>query len=330
MIYGNNEKLLEETIQNLIEEKEKSRHDRTDIEPIQMQNGRERDLSLANITIYQPLKPTDDEKASYQYLLNKKLEELTLDRLEQLKKAIQDKPDFYSLEAYLKEYEKQSGSKLSEIQIQGIRDFNQKMQNGVIIGKYNLEDYITFLQSLPDLLSRRKILGIGHRDPDGMFWKHGEIAEPLPSAEDMFNYNTYTYHRLRGNLKPTNDNYRIISSPSIKYRMTPNSDKLCCIDVTEGRTDIFNPEVQETVEGQPNIKRVGTSMRYSIYSDNSGILFAGVSRPTIKEKARISANDISTDLAEISRESLTEDTQAHLVGLADDRVQEEEKKEEQL
>ena len=321
MIYGNDEKLLEEVIQSIIREQEENRLDGTDIEPIQMQKGREKDLSLANITIYKPSEPTDDEKASYQYLLNKKLEELTLDRLEQLKNAIQDNPDFYKLETYLRAYEQQTGIKLSEMQMQGINEFNQRIQDGVIVGKYNLEDYITFLQSLPDLLSRKKILWIGHRDPEGLFWKHGEIAEPLPSAEDIFNYNTYTNHRLSGKLKLTNDNYRIISSPSIKYRMKPDSDKLCCIDVVEYRTNIFSPEAQETVAGQTNIKRVGTSRNYSIYSDNSGILFAGVSRQIIREKAKLSANTISTDLAEISREGLTDNTQAHLIGLADKNIQ---------
>lgn len=321
MIYGNDEKLLEKAIQSLIREQEENRHDGTDIEPIQMQKGREKDLSLANITICKPSKPTDHEKASYQYLLNKKLEELTLDRLKQLKKAICDNPDFYNLETYLREYEQQTGNKLSEIQMKGINEFNQKIQDGVIIGKYNLEDYITFLQSLPDLLNRKKILGIGHRDSEEMFWRHGEIAEPLPSAEDIFNYNTYTDHRLSGKLNLTNDNYRIISSPSIKYRMKPDSDKLCCVDVVEDRTNIFSPEAQETVAGQTNIKRVGTSMQYCIYSDNSGILFAGVSRQTIREKAKLSANNISTDLAEISREGLTDDTQADLIELADKNIQ---------
>lgn len=330
LIYGNDEKLLEETIQSLIVEQEENRHEGTDIEPIQMQNGREIDLSLANIVIYQPPEPTDDKKSSYQYLLSKKLEELTLDRLEQLKKAIQEKPDFYNVETYLREYEQQTGSKLSEIQIQGIREFSQKIQDGVIIGKYNLRDYMTFLQSLPDLLSRTKFLGIGHFDQDGIFWEHGKIVEPSPSTEDIYNYNLYTYHRLTGALNLTNDNYRIISSPSIKYRMKPDADKLCCIDVAENTINFFSPEAQETIAGQPNIKCIGTSRCRSIYSDNSGILFIGVSRSKIKEKSEISANNISTDLAEISRESLTKDAQAHLTELANKSIQNEKNEEKQL
>lgn len=65
MIYSNDEKLLEEVIQSLIREQEENRLDGTDIEPIQMQKGREKDLSLANITIDEPSEPTDDEKVSY-------------------------------------------------------------------------------------------------------------------------------------------------------------------------------------------------------------------------------------------------------------------------
>ena len=65
MIYSNDEKLLEEVIQSLIREQEENRLDGTDIEPIQIQKGREKDLSLANITIAEPSEPTDDEKVSY-------------------------------------------------------------------------------------------------------------------------------------------------------------------------------------------------------------------------------------------------------------------------
>ena len=113
--------------------------------------------------------------------------------------------------------------------------------------------------------------------------------------------------------------------------MKSDSDrlKLCCIDLDENRTNILSPEEQETIAGQTNIKRIGIGMNSIIYSDNSGILFTGVSCSLIKEKSEISADNISTDLSEISRESLTKDAQVHLIGLADKSVQEE-KNEEQL
>ena len=52
--FGNNENLLQKMIEIVIAEQEEYGNDKTDIEPIQMQNGRETDLSLANITIYEP------------------------------------------------------------------------------------------------------------------------------------------------------------------------------------------------------------------------------------------------------------------------------------
>lgn len=337
--FGNNEDLFRKKIQTLIEKQEKSRNDETNIEPIQTQNGRETDLSLANIIIKTShLHPTDDEKSSYQYVLNKKFEELTLDRFGQLKKTIHDNFDFYSLERYLKKYEEQSGKKLSELQIQGIRDLNQKIQDDVITGRYNLEDYNTFLQSLPDLLSKRKILGLGHFDREGIFGEYGEIDEPLPSAEDIYDYNTYTYHRFCGGVSSiTNDYYRTISSPSIQYRMknkdSGKQNKLCCIDVREEGINLFNSEAQKIVKGQPNIKLVGESggIRYSIYSDNnSGILFAGGVRETIKEQSKISAHDIAIDLAKISRKGLTDEAQVHLVEAANKTIEEDEKSKKEL
>lgn len=335
--FGNNEDLLRKRIQRLIEKQEKNRNDETNIEPIQTQNGRETDLNLANIIIHKTLHSTDDEKSSYQYLLNKKIEELTLDRFGQLKKTIQDNLNFYSLEIYLKKYEEQSGSKLSEIQIQAIRDLNQKIQDDVITGRYNLEDYNTFLQSLPDLLSRKKILGFGYFDREGTFWEHGEIDEPLPSAEDIYDYNTYTYHRFCDGVSSiTNDHYKIISSPSIKYRMKNNDggrqNKLCCIDVMEEGINFFNSETQKIVKGQPNMKLVGESggIRYSIYDNSSGILFAGGVRQTIKEQPKISAHDIAIDLAEISRKGLTDEAQGHLIELANKKIEEDEKSKKEL
>lgn len=326
MIYGNDENLFREIIQTRIAEQEKNRNDRIYIEPIQMQNGRERDLNLANIIICEPLRPTDNDKVSYQYLLNKKFEELTLDRLGQLKKTIRDNSNFYCLEIYLKKYEEQSGSKLSEIQIQAIRNLNQKIQEGVIIGKYNLKDYITFLQSLPDLLSRKKILGFGSLDKEEFFWKKGEIDELLISVEDISNYNTYIYRRLHyGESRISNDKYKIISSPSINYRMRPNFGKLCCIDVTDNKINFFSSEAQEAVKGLPNKKHVGKGIHYNIYSDNSGILFAGGSYSNIKEQQNISAHDIAIDLAEISREGLIEEAQIHLIESVDENMEKDEK-----
>lgn len=188
-----------------------------------MQNGREIDLSLANIVINEQHGTTDIELADYQYLVNKKFEELVRDRLEQFKRVTQKNPNFYSLETYLKEYENQSGNKLSKSQIAGIRNFDRKMQDGLITGKYNLEDYNTFLESIPDLLSGKKALAIGSFDSDGRFWIQDEIYEKTSGVipRDVNRYTTYTLHPLtrRGEHKFARENFEVIPSPNIRKRM---------------------------------------------------------------------------------------------------------------
>lgn len=263
------EKDLEEVIQNIIELQNEHKEDIDEsnrhryIEPFQMQNGREIDLNLANISIVKAPDLTDNDVQYYQYIVNKKVEELKLDRLEQLKKATQNNPDFYCLETYLETYENQSGNKLSELQIERIRDFVKKIQDGVIIGKYNLKDYNTFLQLIPDLLSGKKALAIGHFDQEGDFWIHGEIYEKQLEKKDISQYTTYTYHRLnKGENRFANDNFKIIPSPSIQKRMSPILDELCGIDLDTECTSYFDLERQKTVkprgaEKHPNIKIVG-------------------------------------------------------------------------
>lgn len=332
MIIGDDLKGFEEGIQSVIQQSQNEEgnfYETIEFKPVEMQYGRETDLNLANIVIYEPLQ--DEGKDAYQYLTNKKIEELSSDRLEQFKKIAQSTPEDYSVETYIEKYEKQTGIKLTESQIQGVKIFDRKIQNGLIMGRYTLEEYINFLKSIPDLLSGKKILGVGHFDSNGRFFRGSEIDEPQ-SAEDISEYNTYAYIKSEELSPLSSDNFKeMSSSPSIKKRMTQGEHRvayqLCVIDVTEQHR-FFNPEDQESVIGHPNMKYVGKrEVGYSIFSDN-GILIAGRERQTIKENSELSADNISTALKKISREGLTTDVQAQLIGLADKKPNE--RSEEQL
>lgn len=326
VIIGDDQKGFEEKIQRIIQyvqNEEGNIYKGIEFTPIEMQYGRESDLNLANIIICEPLR--DEEKDAYQYLINKKIEELSSDRLEQFKKIAQNTPEDYSVETYIKKYEKQTGTKLSESQIQGVKIFDRKIQNGLIMGRYTLKEYNNFLKSIPDLLSGKKILGVGHFGLDGDFCITSEIDEPQ-SAEKISGYTTYTYRRIDDlSLCPEDIFKELSSSPSIERKMTHqekwrSADKLRVIDVTK-QHQFFNPEDQKNVKGNPDMKCIGSARGYFIFSDN-GILIAGEYRPTIKENSELSANDISTALQEISRNGLTTDIQEKLIGLADKKPNE--------
>ena len=330
LIAGDDTKEFEEAVQKVMQLQNEAVEHKTDgFSPVDMQYGRESDLNLANIIIDKPLQEEDQQ--SYQYLINKKLEELSLDRLEQFKKTAQNAPEDYSVETYIEEYEKQTGTKLNESQIQGVKIFDRKIQNGLIIGRYTLEEYSEFLKSIPDLLSGKKLLGVGHFNNAGDFYRGSEIDEPQ-IAEEVAGYSTYIYVSSKELSPCSRENFKAMtSSPSIKKRMTrgenKTAEKLCIVDVTK-QHQILSPEDQEGVVGHPDMKYVGMKeFRYYVFSDN-GILVAGRERQTIKEKSSLSADEISTALQEISREGLTSDVQAQLIGLADKKPNE--RSEEQI
>lgn len=261
----------------------------------QMEYGREVELNLANIVINHSFDETDNNIASYDYLISKKVEELEFDRSEQLKRVIQNNPQLYSIETYLEEYERQTGNKISETQIQGVKKFEEKIRSGLLIGKYNLQDYITFFRSIPDLLSGKKFLAIGRYPyPDGEFWLHDEIDE-IQSKEEISKYSTYTWHRIEESL------FRPFSpeTPSIRKRMKNLYNNyylcdyydLCAVDVKKMKIHMYSPEMQEQVKGDPNLICVGDRNGYYIFSDENGILFAGEKRPTIKKQTSLQQRD---------------------------------------
>lgn len=217
------EKDLEEMIQGTIQYMERSKqyaseHFEGREEPLEMKNGREIDLNLANIGIRRCNNPYCDQtsyEAFYKYLIEKKREELLLDRLDQLQQTIRNSPERYSVEKLIEKYEEQSGTQLSKQQISGLKEVDDKIQTGLIIGRYNLEDYSNFLNSIPDLLSGKKILGYGHFDVDGEFWSYEEI-DKSPSVEEMALYNTYTYHTVTYGGTYKRDIFRELSSQSVK------------------------------------------------------------------------------------------------------------------
>lgn len=279
MIYGTDEKVLEDCIQEVIETQNRYKIEPTEIRPLEMEQDRETDLDLANIVIYKPDEQIDMDM--YNHLINKKEQELSYDRLVQLNKEKQDNPDLYSLEKYFEEYENQFGKRLSEIQIQGVKNFESKIRTGLILGKYNLSDYITFLKSIPDLLSKKKAIAIGYYNGygDERFCIHGEVDEVL-SPEKVSQYNTYTYNRIK-EMRLTNDEFKPIPV-SIKKRMSPDAEPLCAVDIEEQQ--LFSPEKQEIDKNNPNTRWVGSGIMQRIYSDESGILFIGGHRVTIKEQ----------------------------------------------
>jgi len=211
------------------------------------------------------------------------------------------------------------------MQIQGIKKFDEKIREGLLLGKYNLEDYTTFLKSIPDLLSGKKALAIGHFRDGREFWRHGEI-DKTPSTEEISKYNTYTYHSFEEYFSP----FSLEVSPNIRKRMVPEYkyEKLCIVDVREDQ--IFSSDMQERVKVNPNIKRVGDfGFQGELYSDSSGIMFVGEQRITIKDQPELSAKDISADLGEISREGLPRKAQEYFTDLVDDKKDKEEEKSEE-
>ncbi len=296
------QEIIQKIIQGTDELKRSNRIASINAEPFQMENGREIELNLANIIIGDPLNPRahirDSNKyvdPNYLYLTSKKTEELAFDRLEQLKRATQNMPELYSLETYFEQYESQIGNKISELEKQRIKKFDGKIQRDLILGKYNLEDYITFLKSIPDLLSQKKFLAIGRFDDYGTFWKKDEIYK-TPSPDDISQYSAYAEHISKGQ----EDNYRVIASPSIQRRMS-NKYKLYALTLNEN--EFFRPKMPEKVKENPNIIYVGSNIdsNFRIYSDENGILFAGEYLPTIPAKPEGSSNEIDTNLEEISR-----------------------------
>lgn len=331
---GNDDKSLEQEIQSIIEFQKEDAFVR---EPLQMQKGRETDLSLVNIKINSSDDPQCAEIANY--LKSKKLEEIIGDRSKQLKEVIQNNAGFYSLQEYLKKYENQSGNKLGELQIEGIRKLDERIQAGVIVGKYNLVDYNTFLLSIPALLSRKEALGIGDFD-SGVFWVHGEIYEKRADDIDISEHTTYTFAPY----DKREDIYnRKQDSSSINKRMRSEYRGISCINMSEENKDLcyLKPEEQESIklcgiEKYPDVKVAAffkTANQYVFYTDNSGILFAGMGRlQNPKEpQTKLSADDIAIDLAEISRKVLTDEVQVHLTELADEgKKRDDEKSEEKL
>ena len=311
----NDEKELEETIQEIIQQKDEGDpsiffKDQLCFPPLEMQNGREIDLNLTNIEV--PRNSSNDQ-ASYEYVIDKKREELLLDRLEQLQQTIKNSPERYSVQSYIEKYEQQSGTQLSKQQISRLKELDDKIQKGLIFGKYNLEDYCNFLNSIPDLLSGKGVLGFGHFDRDGVFEAaKGEIGK-LPSVEEMALYSTYPY-RIRRQQKFTMDDFQVMPSPSIKTRIDQDglyvTDKLCALDI-----------------------RQSNLARGEIYDYNNGILIV---EPRDIRKAHLfacvsewTAAGISAYLEERSREGLVIDAQAQLIiGLADKKPNE--RSEEQL
>lgn len=312
------EKDFEERIQAIIQYKEKdgvSRYFKNQqfFPPLEMQNGREIDLKLANIEVR---RCSANDQASYEYVKGKKREELLLDRLDQLQQTIRNSPERYSIERYIEKYEQQSGTQLRKQQISRLKELDDIIQKGLISGRYNLEDYSNFLNSIPDLLSGKKVLGFGHFDSDGFFSSHGEINSTMPSAEKMALYNTYTYRTFRARdnkYQYTMDDFQVMPLPSIERRM--DQDGLCVTD-------------KLCVMGMEEVS-FGSN---EIYDYNNGILIV---EPHDIRKAHLfahipalSASDISTALQEISRKCLVTDVQAQLIGLADEKTNE--RREEQL
>lgn len=309
----NDEKELEETIQEIIQHKDEGDasiffEDQLCFPPLEMQNGREIDLNLANIEV--PRNSSNDQ-ASYEYVIDKKREELLLDRLEELQQTIKNSPERYSIESYIEKYEQQSGTQLSKQQISRLKELDDKIQKGLIFGKYNLEDYRNFVNSIPDLLSGKRVLGVGRFGSDGKFGANGEISK-LPSVKEMALYSTYPY-RIRRQQKFTMDDFQVMPSPSIKTRIAQDglypTETLCALDI-----------------------RQSNLARGEIYDYNNGILIV---EPLDIRKAHLfacvsewTAAGISAYLEESSREGLVTDAQAQLIELADKKPNE--RSEEQL
>ena len=320
----NDEKELEETIQEIIQHKDEGDasvffEDQLCFPPLEMQNGREIDLNLANIEV--PRNSSNDQ-ASYEYVIDKKREELLLDRLEELQQTIKNSPERYSIERLIEKYEQQSGTQLSEQQISGLKELDNKFQNGLIIGINNLEDYSNFLNSIPDLLSGKKIVGFGYVDGGGRFSPSVKKDKILPTAERMALYSTYTYHTLRPDredkrYKYTKDDFQVRPSPSIKKRMDDSRVYIRKYNTYGYRTPYRYCVVDAAQLAYPELADL-----------TNGILTVGTELPT--RNTQLSADSISTFLEGTSRQGLITGVQAQLIELAEPDKEPNERSEEQL
>lgn len=198
---------------------------------------------------------------------------------------------------------------MSKQQRSRLKELDDKIQKGLIFGKYNLEDYRNFVNSISDLLSGKRVLGVGSFGSDGKFGASGEISK-LPSVKEMALYSTYPY-RIRRQQKFTMDDFQVMPSPSIKTRIAQDglypTETLCALDI-----------------------RQLNFARGEIYDYNYGILIV---EPRDTRKAHLfayvsecTAAGISAYLEESSRQGLVTDAQAQLIELADKKPKERSEK----
>ncbi len=271
---GNDEEHFKEEIRNIKERENEceSYHPLSnfsslyeDIASLQTQYGREVNLSLVNMNIYfEKPDTTDDEKNIWDYLLEQKVLELTWDRNNQLEKVIQKNPNDYDIETYISKYENQTGKKVSEMQIQELKELNKIIQEGILLGKYNLQDYRNFLSAIPDLLSRKKVLAIGSICNGDFLNTSSDAIDKMPSAEEIAYYTTYSYIR-----RPVN--FKIYDSANICKRMRPLSrEELCIVPID------FKPSEIDEIKKTGFLKLIkGGLLRHldCVAMDRNGIFY---------------------------------------------------------
>lgn len=263
--------------------------------PFVMQEGKEIDLCLSNIVI----RPKEDNKDQdvYKCLIEEKYKKLVDDRREELKILMENNPGWFDIENYIEKYEETIGNKLSEEQRKAIINFDQKFKKGIVVGKYSLRDYITFINSLPQLLSGKKAIGIG-KFFTTKFAPTVDMDKE-PSMKEVARYSLSPRSLCFDYIKPFFNNLREPKTPSIEYRINIQHHKIVIRDIQE----TFIPENTFTIEGYPQLRLVGTGENSCDYvvTDESGIGRLGPYRLRRIKKLIHSANEIGEGVSEITK-----------------------------
>lgn len=257
-----------------------------------MQEGKEIDLCLSNIVI-RPNENNRDQDV-YECLIEEKYKKLVAARREELKILMEENPRWTNIENHIVKYEETIGNKLSEEQRKAIINFDQKFKKGIVVGKYNLQDYIKFINSLPQLLSGKKAIGIG--DFFTTLFSPNVDMDKEPSMKEVARYSFSPCSFSFDHIKPFFNKLREPKTPSIDYKL--NNHCFVLIDI-----ESFIPENTFTIEGYPQLRLVGTGKNSSGYvvTDESGIRRLGHYRLRKIKKLIHSANEIGEGVSEITK-----------------------------
>lgn len=251
----------------------------------EMISGREVDLSLANIRIkpntgqyielyYGIRKPKNDKEKQilkiYQYLMKQKVEECTQYRLEQLEKTFDKKPAVYDVNTYLNKYQSEKNITFSDEQRKKASCLENDMKKCVVMGKFNLEDYLRFLRGIPYVLAQEKIFVLGYYTRDNCFCYDGynrDIFLP-PTIQEVAN----EYAIIPRFISFDQPNKSVTYFPDISKRMSRSKDIFCTRNIDKSLIGRVHPKMEEDIIGVISVGKPFWPTLYGVCPDPNGNL----------------------------------------------------------